>query len=258
MTAVRPTSRAGIEEQNSLLLDRYRQFRIAADVVAAALRTHPHVLAIALIGSVARDPWKEVPRFSPYRRARVELWHECKDLDLAIWLSNLSDLNALRRRSAAALRKLMERARHRRCGPPGRCLHPRTGNRPLSGTALRLQRLSERQARMPRSRLRRCAVPAPARGFRLVAGHSCAGSGGPPVRPRFGNRREGRRPAAAGLKPRSAGRDNDENFGLILPPWLAGSDDDAAEPAGHAPAGFAAVMSVREPSDHVSFPDLSA
>ncbi len=110
MTAVRPTSRAGIEEQNSLLLDRYRQFRIAADVVAAALRTHPHVLAIALIGSVARDPWKEVPRFSPYRRARVELWHECKDLDLAIWLSNLSDLNALRRRSAAALRKLMARA----------------------------------------------------------------------------------------------------------------------------------------------------
>ena len=111
MTAVRPTSRAGIEEQNSLLLDRYRQFRIAADVVAAALRTHPHVLAIALIGSVARDPWKEVPRFSPYRRARVGLWHECKDLDLAIWLSNLSDLNDLRRRSAAALRKLMERAR---------------------------------------------------------------------------------------------------------------------------------------------------
>ena len=107
---MRPTSRAGIEEQNSLLLDRYRQFRIAADVVAAALRTHPHVLAIALIGSVARDPWKEVPRFSPYRRARVELWHECKDLDLAIWLSNLSDLNDLRRRSAAALRKLMARA----------------------------------------------------------------------------------------------------------------------------------------------------
>ena len=110
MTAVRPTSRAGIEEQNSLLLDRYRQFRIAANVVAAALRTHPHVLAIAPIGSVARDPWKEVPRFSPYRRARVELWHECKDLDLAIWLSNLSDLNDLRRRSAAALPKLMARA----------------------------------------------------------------------------------------------------------------------------------------------------
>ena len=109
--APRPLSPAGIEEQNQDLLRRYREFRIAADAVTTAWRAHSHVLAIALIGSVARDPWKEVPRFSPYRLARVELWHECKDLDLAIWLSNLSDLNALRRRSAAALRKLMERAR---------------------------------------------------------------------------------------------------------------------------------------------------
>ncbi len=109
--APRPTSRAGIEEQNRLLLDRYRQFRIAADAVAAVLRSHPHVLAVSLIGSVARDPWKEVPRFTPYRRPRIELWHECKDLDLALWLSDLSDLNGLRRKSAAALRELMDRRR---------------------------------------------------------------------------------------------------------------------------------------------------
>ena len=35
MRAPRPTSRAGIEEQDRLLLDRYREFRIAADAVAA-------------------------------------------------------------------------------------------------------------------------------------------------------------------------------------------------------------------------------
>ena len=109
--APRPLSKAGIEEHNRLLLDRYRHFRIAADAVTAAWRSHAHVLAISLIGSVARDPWKEVPRFSLYRRARIELWHECKDLDLALWLSDLSDLNVLRRRSAAALRELMERRR---------------------------------------------------------------------------------------------------------------------------------------------------
>lgn len=109
--APRPTSRAGIEEQNRLLLDRYRHFRLAADAVTAAWQFHPHVMAVSLIGSVARDPWKEVPRFTPYRRARIELWHECKDLDLAFWLSDLSDLNALRRKSAAAVRKLMERRR---------------------------------------------------------------------------------------------------------------------------------------------------
>ena len=38
---------------------------------AAAWRTHPEVIAVSLIGSVARAPWKEVPRFAPYRRARV-------------------------------------------------------------------------------------------------------------------------------------------------------------------------------------------
>ena len=109
--APRPTSRAGIEEQNRLLLDRYRHFRLAADAVTATWQSHPHAMAVSLIGSVARDPWKEVPRFTPYRRARIELWHECKDLDLALWLSDLSDLNALRRKSAAAVRKLMERRR---------------------------------------------------------------------------------------------------------------------------------------------------
>ena len=63
--ALRPTSRAGIEEQNRLLLDRYRHFRLAADAVTAAWQSHPHVMAVSLIGSVARDPWKEVPRFTP-------------------------------------------------------------------------------------------------------------------------------------------------------------------------------------------------
>ncbi len=104
---MRATSRAGIEQQNSFLLDRYRRFRIAADAVTAALRLHPHVLAVSPIGSVARDPWKEVPRFSAYRRARIELWHECKDLDLALWLSDLSDLNGRRRKIAAALTELI-------------------------------------------------------------------------------------------------------------------------------------------------------
>ena len=105
----RPLSRAGIEQQNGFLLRRYREFRIAADCVTASFRDHPDVLAVSLIGSVARDPWKEVPRFSPWRRARVELWHECKDVDLALWLSDLADLDGLRRAKARALQGLLRR-----------------------------------------------------------------------------------------------------------------------------------------------------
>ena len=104
----RPLSRAGIDAQNRYLLRRYREFRLAADRVTAAWKRHPHVAAISLIGSLARDPWKEVPRFQPWRRAGIELWHECKDIDLALWLDDLADLNGLRRMRARALQNLLK------------------------------------------------------------------------------------------------------------------------------------------------------
>ena len=100
----RALSRAGIAEQNRALLRRYRDFRRAADAVVASWQQSPEVAAVALIGSVAAAPWQEVPRFAPYRRARIALWHECKDLDLAVWLSHLQDLDGLRRAKDRALR----------------------------------------------------------------------------------------------------------------------------------------------------------
>ncbi len=97
---------AGIAEQTGRLLDRYREFRRAADAVAAAWRQRAEVMAVALIGSVAVAPWREVPRFAPYRRARIALWHECQDVDLAVWLLHLRDLDGLRRAKDRALREL--------------------------------------------------------------------------------------------------------------------------------------------------------
>lgn len=96
--------RAKIEEQNRYLLDRQRQFRIAADVVAQAWMDFAEVEAIAVIGSVAKKLWKEVPRFSEFRRAGIEVWHECKDLDLALWLASQDRLDELRRAEVRALR----------------------------------------------------------------------------------------------------------------------------------------------------------
>lgn len=99
-------SPAGIAEQNDGLLRRYREFRQAADAVAAAWRERSEVVAVALLGSLAVAPWKEVPRFAPYRRARIALWHECKDVDLAVWLAHLRDLDGVRRAKDRALREL--------------------------------------------------------------------------------------------------------------------------------------------------------
>ncbi len=101
-------SPAGIAEQNAYMLRRTREFRRAADAVVDAWRDRPEVAGIALIGSAAAAPWKEVPRFAPYRRARIALWHECKDLDLALWLTQLDDLDGLRWAKDRALRALHE------------------------------------------------------------------------------------------------------------------------------------------------------
>jgi hypothetical protein len=104
----RALSPAGIAEQNKLLLRQYRRFRRAADAVTTAWQEHQEVAAVALIGSLAVAPSKEVPRFSPYRRARIALWHECKDVDLAVCLTDLSNLNGLRKAKDRALRQLFE------------------------------------------------------------------------------------------------------------------------------------------------------
>jgi hypothetical protein len=102
----RPTRRQ-IEEADQLQLRRQAQFRLAADYVAAALAELEDVRAIALFGSVARPLEREVPRFQPFRRHGVEVLHECKDVDLAVWLDRLDRLHALARARSSALNRLL-------------------------------------------------------------------------------------------------------------------------------------------------------
>ena len=101
--------RSEIEEQNRLMLVRQREFRVAADVVTDAWMAFPEVQAVAVIGSVAKPLWKEVPRFTEFRRERIEVWHECGDLDLALWIDSQDRLGSLRRAAAHALRTAFER-----------------------------------------------------------------------------------------------------------------------------------------------------
>lgn len=96
--------RATIDAQNRYLLGRQRQFRLAADVAARAWMDFPEVQVIAVIGSVAKPLWKKVPRFREFRRAGVEVWHECGDLDLALWIDSQRRLGELRRAGDRALR----------------------------------------------------------------------------------------------------------------------------------------------------------
>ena len=92
------------------MLGRQAQFRLAADAVTAALAGIPEVAAVALIGSVARPLWREVPRFQPFRYWDVPVWHECKDVDLAVWLDRLDRLQALNWARSVALNQLFKGA----------------------------------------------------------------------------------------------------------------------------------------------------
>lgn len=97
--------RAEIDEQNRYLLEQQRQFRKAADVVTDAWATFTEVQAVAVIGSVAKPLWKEIPRFREFRRAGIEVWHECRDLDLALWIDSQDRLGELRRAGNVALKE---------------------------------------------------------------------------------------------------------------------------------------------------------
>lgn len=101
-----------IEFENRLMIKRQRDFRAAADVVADAWMRFDEVAAIAVIGSVAGKLWQEVPRFREFRRAGVEIWHECKDLDLALWLDSQARLGELRRAAAVPLQRAYDAGRN--------------------------------------------------------------------------------------------------------------------------------------------------
>ncbi len=100
-----PVSEGEIAQQNHFMLNRYKAFRLAAERVAASLSELPIVQKVVLFGSVAAPPRKEVPRFRRLRRAKVAIWHECNDIDLAVWVTDLSALSSLKK---AAIRGLQD------------------------------------------------------------------------------------------------------------------------------------------------------
>lgn len=103
----RPLNDQEIAEQNQGMLRRQSDFRTAAEYVAQALSKFEEVQKIVLFGSVALPLEKEVPRFRRFRRAGVAVWHECSDVDLAVWVTRLDNLTALRKARGRALNQLL-------------------------------------------------------------------------------------------------------------------------------------------------------
>ncbi len=94
------------EEDNRYRARRHEQFRAAAEYVAATLGRLEEVQRVVLFGSVAAPLRKEPARFRKFRRAGIELWHDCKDVDLAVWTSGVGALKALQKARSRALADL--------------------------------------------------------------------------------------------------------------------------------------------------------
>jgi quercetin dioxygenase-like cupin family protein len=92
-----------ILEQDQAMLRRQQNFRSAAKAVATALGQFPAVQKVVLFGSAARPLQREVPRFQPFREKDIQLLHQCEDIDLAVWLDDLSELHLLRKAQAKAV-----------------------------------------------------------------------------------------------------------------------------------------------------------
>jgi len=92
-----------IDEQEGLLLRRQRLFRWAAQAIAIAVSEIPEVEKLAAFGAASQPLKREAPRFRRFRRHRIDLLHECADLDLAVWLNDLGRLKPLKNAMARGL-----------------------------------------------------------------------------------------------------------------------------------------------------------
>jgi len=102
-----PPDDTAIEQQNQALLRGQQRLRVAAEYVTRALARLPVIRKVVLFGSVAVPLKKEVPRFREFRKAGIKVWHECKDVDLAVWVSDLANLRSLQRARSQALTDLL-------------------------------------------------------------------------------------------------------------------------------------------------------
>ncbi len=94
-------------EQDQVMFCRQEQFCVAAQYVADGLSSIPEVQKAVLFGSVPKPLEKEVPRFHKFQRASIAIRHECQDVDLAVWVSDLSRLKAIQKARSRALNDLL-------------------------------------------------------------------------------------------------------------------------------------------------------
>ena len=103
-----PLSEEDIDQWNTLILRRQCLLRWAAQAVAIAICELPEVQRVAAFGTVAQPLRPQVPGLRNYLGPRIEMMHDCTDLDLAVWLTGLPDLKQLKNAMSRGLSFLQD------------------------------------------------------------------------------------------------------------------------------------------------------
>ncbi len=102
-----------VQEQNDYNLRRWREFRLTAEYLAIALSEIAQIQKIALFGSVAKKPEKEPSHFRKFRKIGAEIYHYCKDIDIAVWLVLPAPLRQMQRIISRTVKKLTDEGESR-------------------------------------------------------------------------------------------------------------------------------------------------
>lgn len=92
-----PVTAGEIEEHNFMMLWRQKICRLTAEFVAAEAAKIPWVSKIVLMGSAAVPLKKEVPAFGRFHQSNIAVWRKCRDVDIALWVTECADVNPLRK-----------------------------------------------------------------------------------------------------------------------------------------------------------------
>ncbi len=92
-----------LERHERYVANRRASLRRAAELVAGEFAAFPFVERVVLFGSVAEPVRQEPPRFRDLRALASSVSHDPNDVDLAVWVTDLSQLHLLRRAAGRAI-----------------------------------------------------------------------------------------------------------------------------------------------------------
>ena len=97
------------DDEDKKALKQYRDFITGALELSRRLMEHSEIERISLFGSLAKPPFLEPHPYSKRLRDRgVHIFHAPKDIDLAIWVSSLNNLSAIRETLARTVRNMVK------------------------------------------------------------------------------------------------------------------------------------------------------